>query len=248
MREMLSRVDSAILGLRFDEGDSFGLMLLCYNSRFTEHATAILQLQIHPDADLVARSALEGMWQLKWTSQDAAVRAHRWRTFAPVRDWRVLRQKREAGEAIDPRLEQVVADGMAAHGMLHTKPKARRKAASGGALPDDPYETRWHGMTAKQLSDAVGAAQEYSEIYNFFSERHHWDLGDIIRRLGVDGQKMTWTSRSASGTLIACATVFSCYVEATQLLDAHFALGMQADLAGYLARFKAASDIELAKA
>lgn len=248
MREMLSRVDSAIRGIKFDVDDSFGLMLLCYNSRFTEHATAVLQLQLHPDAELVARSALEGIWQLKWTSQDTAVRAHRWRSFAPIRDWRVLQRQRAAGEAIAPRLERAVADGMAVHGALHTRAKAKRIASSGGAVPGDPYETRWHGMTAKQLADAVGAEEEYAVIYSDFSERHHWDLGDIIQRLAVDGQKMTWTSQSPSATLIAFATVFSCYVEAATLLDSHFSLALHADLEGYLTRFTAATDIELSQA
>ena len=79
MQEMVTFMDQRAHGLKFWSEDSYDLTLLCYQSRFTEHASSVLRLEMHPDSSLVARCALDGLWQLKWASHDPSTRALRWR-------------------------------------------------------------------------------------------------------------------------------------------------------------------------
>jgi hypothetical protein len=209
-------------------------LLLCYNSRLTEHANAVLRVDLHPDSALVARSSLEGLWQLTWASQDPGSRAIRWRSFAFVRDWRLLREKHEAGLVVAGELKKFIQEGLAAHGEVHLTTTALSRRAAGRPLPDDPYNQSWHGMaTVRQLAEAIGHLAVYLQPYSRFSDRHHWDFGNVVETLRVDGKKMKWRSLSPARTVVAAVTTFSCYADGTQFLNDYFSLGLAEAIRGY---------------
>lgn len=103
-------------------------------------------------------------------------------------------------------------------------------------------------MSIKDLADAVGATEEHDSIYDDFSERHHWGLGDIVQKLSVEGKRMKWRSQSRANAVIALATVFSCFLECTQQLDAHFNLNLADTVRQAYVDFQLATGISVPKA
>ena len=129
-------------------------MVLVFFSKQSEHLESLLALtESHPSRDtaLVARSMLEGLAQLLWAHQQPEERAKRWKAYAFVADWRLLRQKDEAGERTDPHTRNFIQEGLQRYGDLFLTKKAKRAKQAGQPLPFDPYHDAWTGKTGAAL-------------------------------------------------------------------------------------------------
>ena len=65
--------------INVETGGEFALLLVAFVWKQEDHAEAILSLGRHRDTQLVARSMIEGLCQLKWAAKDPDERANRWR-------------------------------------------------------------------------------------------------------------------------------------------------------------------------
>lgn len=238
LKDLLQYAESQ-LGERMVSGDeAFALMSICYHVRLGEHAHAVLRLGVHPDSALVARSVLEGWWQLAWAANDPVSRAERCRAFAFVADWRLLRAKRDRGEPVDPAEEEQIQEGIATVGQVHLSAKALRAIAAGNAVPDDSYNQTWHAKQIRELADETGHQDDYLGLYSDLSDRHHWDMGDLVQSLHREGDRLFWKGTSHSSGVMSVATAFMCFCNATKLLSRHFALGLDEELGRRLEAFQ----------
>lgn len=77
---------------------------------------SVLQLDQSLDSILIARSMLEGLSQLLWAAQAPEERPLRWRTFSFVLDWRLMRKRMAAGEAVTEDQRATIENGLKEHG------------------------------------------------------------------------------------------------------------------------------------
>lgn len=215
-------------GVRFAPDDHFAFMALFFHAKQLEHTAAVLALDEaagHPDATLVARSMLEGMWQLQWADQDREPRAHRWRAFSTVYDWRTLTARTAAGEAVAPDREARVLARLAPVREFFLTDAARKAARLGRPEPADPYTATWSGRTVRQLAEATGNLLLYATVYAQFSERHHWDPAGVAAGVQQDAHRLAYDASSPPLRATALSVAFQCLHETTRILDAALALG-----------------------
>jgi hypothetical protein len=227
LAELCELTERGVQGVRFSDEDHLAFMGLVFHAKQLEHARAVLALADHPDAALVARSMLEGLWQLKWAALMPGERALRWRMFALVYDWRVLKEKLAAGSSevtperqrkIERRLEKV-------HKHFLTR-KARERLEKGLPLPADPYQPTWSGLSVRELAAAADGLDLYAGPYEDFSDRHHWSpgIGFGIRnqdaRFHYDGKAIT-----TEATVLSVA--YQCLMETSFTLAEHLETGLE---------------------
>ncbi len=90
---ILALADSASRGVSVREDDDFGFMAMQFLYKQVQHAEALLMLEPRRDAGLIARTMIDGLYQLLWTTHDAETRARRWRSFSIIHDWRLIQGK-----------------------------------------------------------------------------------------------------------------------------------------------------------
>jgi hypothetical protein len=100
-----------------------------------QHAQSVLDLVPRRDASLIARTMIEGLYQLLWTSQSAEERAKRWRSFAIMHDWRLIQGRLREGLPVPEAEVRRNAAGIKQFGNLHRK----------NPNSPDPYHRNWRG-------------------------------------------------------------------------------------------------------
>ena len=214
------------LDLPLPEDDHFAFMASCFLAKQLEHATAVLRLGEHPDGWLVARCMLEGMWQLKWAALERDTRPERWRRFAHVHDWRLLRERDEQGVFTDEPTRERIHASIKEHGEQFLSKRSRDEIAE-GKVPAEPYEKTWYGVQIRQIAEKVGDLDLYLTAYNDFSERQHWDVAGVARGIRVEGTSITYNASSPSALVIATAIAFQCLAMSALLIDSTFDRGFR---------------------
>lgn len=238
LAELCALSRESACNIRFADEDHFAFMALVFHAKQVEHAEAVLLLGDHPDASLIARSMMEGMWQLKWAAQDAKERALRWRMFSVIYDWRVLQQKIAAGspELTVARQRKIEGRLPDAHEQFLTR-RARDRRDKGLPLPADPYQATWSGMAARDLAEATGDLELYAGPYEDFSDRHHWSpagIGFSIRQRGV---RLYYEGKAATSVATALSVAFQCLMEVSLALTEHLATGFEDRLMALTERY-----------
>lgn len=172
--------------IRYRDDIHFDLMVLVFFSKQSEHLESLLTLtESAPSRDtaLVARSMLEGLAQLHWAHQQPEERAERWKAYAFVADWRLLRRKDEAGEPTDPHRRSFIQEGLQRYGDLFLTKKAKRVKQAGQPLPFDPYHDTWTGKTGAVLIREAMGQRLYDFPYGRFVDWHHWNHHGILSPL-----------------------------------------------------------------
>lgn len=206
---------------------AFASMVVAFCWKQEDHADAIMTLGKHRDVQLIARSMIEGLCQLKWAAQDPGSRAERWRQFAWVHDWRLLRRDHKVGKPVPSDTEERILDGLAEHGHLFLKAKARKNQDKAGR---DPYVQHWSGRSVAQLCEEVKGERLYEWPYATFSDWHHWSPGGVVPVFKEEGRKVTFPRPSAHDVLPSFAVAFQCLYETIELANSTFALGADNDL------------------
>lgn len=223
----------------FDHEDHLAFMTLSFAVKQNEHARSVLLLDQSVDAILITRSMFEGMSQLLWAVQEPDVRPLRWRSFGFVLDWRRIRKRLVAGEAVPEDQRTAIDEGLREHGKDFLSEKALKAQANGRPLPDDPYTKNWYGETEKEIFSAVGADRIYDEVYGLFSEWHHWRLGAFGHLLKLDEEQETFvfSTRHPSFTAMALAGAFQCLWQTMSLLENGVVHRIRAALDGLYASY-----------
>lgn len=205
---------------------SYASLIVFFAWKQEDHADTILKLGIHRDVQLVARSMIEGLCQLKWAAIDPETRAERWRLFALVHDWRRIQRDTRAGRQVPPHIQQQVEEGLAKHGHLFERKDAARRKQNG----KDPYFLHWSGESAYKICEAVNGQKLYDWAYSDFSDWHHWSPGGVFKAIKTEGRKVSFPQPTARDVLGAHAVAFQCLFETVEQANRHFKLGFDADL------------------
>lgn len=220
LKALRSLSSESVQGVRFEDDDHFAFMGLFFHAKQLEHSSGVLILGEHPDSSLIARSMMEGMWQLKWAAADPQLRAERWRAFSIIYDWRVLRDKLAAGspEVTKERLKRLEDRLPEVHEQFLTN-RARRARDAGRPLPADPYQPTWSGLSVRQLAEAANGLGMYAGPYDDFSDRHHWSPAGIGYGIRRHGAKLSYLGRASTMEATALSIAFQCLLECSVLLS-----------------------------
>ena len=216
LKQLCTVADRVTYRVKFAQTDHFLFMGLIFLGKQIEHAQAIELLGNHPDSELVARSMLEGMWQLKWASLDPEARPLRWRTYSIVLDWRELCDRDAAGIPVDDTTRVEIAQGISEHGGKFMTPRAIAARTDGAMLPADPYVGNWSGKQMRQIAEEIGDHALYKTPYSDFSERHHWDPAGLARGIQVKDGTIGYNAISPVSRAGALAVAFQSLYESAR--------------------------------
>ena len=222
LAELLALTEETLTDrIQFDQNNHLLFLALLFTAKQAEHARSVLTLGESPDATLITRSMLEGLSQLLWAAQEPDDRPLRWRAFAYVRDWRVMKARDAAGEIVPTDRREHIQEGLRQFGNLFLSRQAQKAKTTGRPLPDDPYVKNWYPATEKEIFSAVGGEVAYKELYGAASEWHHWRVGGLGPMLKVDEQRQTftWTINNPGITAEALATAFMCLWQTLSTLE-----------------------------
>jgi hypothetical protein len=226
LRELIQLSHDCVRNVGFTDDDHFAFMGLFFHAKQIEHAEGVLQLGSHPDSSLVARSMLEGMWQLKWAAQAAEERALRWRMFAIIYDWRVMREKLAVGAAdmTEARRRKIEGRLPEAHETFLSN-RAKKNRDKGMPLPSDPYQATWSGLTVRELAAATEGLDLYAGPYEDFSDRHHWSPAGIGFGIRQDGARLYYEGKAPTTEAKALSIAFQCLWESSMVMTEYLKTG-----------------------
>ena len=222
VRKVLALADKSARGIPLKEEDDFGFMTAQFLCKQMQHAQSMLGLVPRRDAGLVARTMIEGLYQLLWASQEAQGRAKRWRSFAVIEDWRLIQGRSREGISV-PKLEILRnAAALEEVGGLH-RIKKTKKAKPNSA---DPYHRNWRGgVKLSDMANSLGL-ELYDLPYDEFSDWEHWGvrgIGDSISR--EDGRiTINPNSDRVAGQSLLAALL--CLLQTLEVANVHFSLNI----------------------
>ena len=222
LAELLALTEQALTDrIQFDQNNHLLFLTLNFTAKQVEHARSVLALGESPDATLITRSMLEGLNQLLWAAQEPDDRPLRWRAFAYVRDWRMMKAQGAAGEIVPADRKKQIQEGLQQFENLFLSRQAKKAKSKGRPLPDDPYVKNWYTEKEKEIFSAVGGEIAYKELYGPASEWHHWRVGGLGQMLTFDEQTQTftWTINNREITAGALATAFMCLFQTLSTLE-----------------------------
>jgi len=207
--------------VRYSEDDHLAFMILAYLSKLIEQARSVrilVRKGAARDAELVARSMMEGMATLLWAAQEPATRPFQWRGFAYVVDFRLMEKRRASGETIDPEYEKRIRAFLTANSATFEDP-------SRTGQPDPYYRTWRQRVSIREIFDSVDGEVLYRDLYGPSSDWTHSgteSMGQAIQRAGTT---VRWMHNDAATAATALAIAFQSLGEATKLAIAHFDAG-----------------------
>lgn len=212
--------------LKLSTKGTFAELVIFFTWKQEDHADAILTLGKHRDAQLIARSMVEGLCQLKWAANDPANRPERWRLFTWIHDWRLMQRNARFGRVVRTGKRLEIEQGIKDHGHLFEKGRPGRRRKPGR----DPYVQHWSGKSVNHLCTEVNGQTLYDWAYTEFSDWHHWSPGGVLKALKTTDRTISFAPPTAHQVLGAFAVAFQCLFETMELANDTFKLGLEADL------------------
>jgi Family of unknown function (DUF5677) len=182
-----------------------------------QHAESLLLLVPRRDACLIARTMIDGYYQLSWASRAPKERGELWRSFAIIHDWRLIQGRIKEGLPVaqaDIRRNQA---GLKEFGDLHRikNPKPNSQ---------DPYNRYWRGkISLAEMANAVGR-ELYDGPYEELSDWEHWGVSGIGDSISRQNNHLSVDHRSERITGLALLAAFQCLFQALEAVDAHLSL------------------------
>ena len=226
VNDLLILTDEVVSKIQCSEDDPFGFMAMCFLSKQRDHMISILALGENQDVVLISKSMIEGLCQLLWAVQDSDNRALRWRTFAWIHDWRVMRRKIAAGEPVDAERRANIEKALQEFGDQFLKRPARAARDRGAPLPDNPYHDNWTGHRIKQIFNWTGGDKLYQKLYKPFSDWQHWSPGGIGAAIKYQKNRVVYSSAFVTDLATVLATGFQCLLQTLEVVDKHLKPGM----------------------
>lgn len=223
--------------IKYDQDDNFAFMILCFFSKQVTHIKSILALKYSRDVALITRSMIEGLCQLLWAADSPDDRAFRWRTFACVHDWRVMRRQNEAGKPLDMKVCMKIEKLLSEYGDQFLIRSARAAISKGKLLQDDPYYSNWTGSSIREICKCVGLDDLYLEIYKPFSDWHHWSPGGLGAAMKHYENRVIYLPMSHSDLATSLAVGFQCLIKTLEIINNHLKLNMTSMIADLKERY-----------
>ena len=192
-----------------EDWDNLCFMAACFVSRQVDHLRGVLALVdkgLDSEALVLARNMLEGMIQLLWAAQDPDERPLRWRTFALIEDWRLVRSQDPASIEFDETEWRALDTRVRSHGEPFLTRRSRSAIESGEPPPPDPYHRNWYGgRTIRDLFDSTSGA-ELLPLYRSASETVHWTPRGLGSSLVRNGDRIHYSAADPNKAATALAS------------------------------------------
>ena len=219
VKKVLALADMASRNVRIREDDDLGFMTVQFLYKQMQHAESVLALVPRRDAGLIARTMIDGLYQLLWTVQSPAERARLWRSYSVIHDWRLIQGRLREGVPVDPTDIQATENGLMAFGSLHQLKKPKLNSS-------DPYHRTWHGgVRLADMADAVGR-ELYDGPYAELSDWEHWGvsgIGESIVQENGHGNVNSASDRVAGLSLLAA---FQCLLQTLEVVAIHLSINI----------------------
>lgn len=172
VKKVLVLADQASRSIPIREDDDFGFMTIQFLYKQIQHTESLLSLVPRRDAGLIARTMIDGLYQLLWAFHAPEDRAKRWRSFSIIHDWRLIQGRLKQGIGVYQADIQKNEVSMKAFGGLHRLKKPKPNSS-------DPYHKNWHGgVSLADMADVVGR-ELYDGPYAELSDWEHWGVSGI---------------------------------------------------------------------
>ncbi len=210
------------LDISVRDDDDFGFMTIQFLYKQVQHGDSILLLVPRRDAGLIARTMIEGLYQLLWALHAPAERARLWRSFSIIHDWRLLQTRLKEGIPVDEADLIMNEAGLKEFGDLH-----RLKNPN---LPD-PYHKKWRGaVSLSNMADVVGR-DLYDGAYGDgpyvqLSDWEHWGVSGIGDSISRENDHFLVKVNSDRVTGLSLLAAFQCLLQTLEVADAHLSLHM----------------------
>ncbi|HUD13269.1 MAG TPA: DUF5677 domain-containing protein [Terracidiphilus sp.] len=215
----LALADESSRNISIREDDDFGFMTIQFLYKQMQHAESVLLLIPRRDAGLIARSMIEGRYQLLWAFDAPEARARRWRSFSVIHDWRLIQARLKSGIPVDEADVRRTEAGLKEFGDLHRVSKPM-------AGSSDFYDKNWRGgVSFSKMADVVGR-ELYDGPYEELSDWAHWGVGGIGDSISKEDDRATVSSYSDRSAGVALLAAFQCLVEALDVANVWLSLNI----------------------
>jgi hypothetical protein len=219
LQNVLDIANSSARDIPVREDDDFGFMTMQFLYKQMQHSESVLHLVPSRDAGLIARTMIEGRYQLLWTSQSPEERAKRWRSFSIIHDWRLIQGRLAEGIAVDSADIRSNRERLGEIGNLHLISKPKRNSM-------DPYHKNWRGgVTLSDMADATDR-ELYDGPYSELSDWEHWGVSGIGESISRRDGHLTVNPTSERVAGLSLLAAFQSLLETLEHADAHFALNL----------------------
>jgi hypothetical protein len=211
--------DDASRSVTIEENDDFGFMAIQFLYKQMHHAESLLALIPRRDAGLIARTMIDGLYQLLWAFQAHEERAKLWRSFSIIHDWRLIQGRLRIGIPVDEANTYRNEAALKIFGNLHRLKKPKPNSP-------DPYYRRWHGgVTLSDMADAVGR-ELYDEPYAELSDWEHWGVSGIGESIVRENDHIVVDSSSDRVTGLSLLAAFQCLLQTLEVANIHLSLNI----------------------
>jgi hypothetical protein len=217
VKKVLALADKASRSISIEESDDFGFMTVQFLYKQMQHGESVLSLVPRRDAGLIARTMIDGLYQLLWAFRAPEERAKLWRTFSIIHDWRRIQGQRKLGIPVDEEHIRRTEALLKVLGNLHRLKKSKLNRS-------DPYNKTWQGgVKLSDMADAI-SRELYDGPYAELSDWEHWGvsgIGGSIERENDSAIVNTDSDRIAGVSLLAA---FQSLLQTLEVADVHLSL------------------------
>jgi len=215
-------------GNEYEETDHFALMAFCFLERQKYHMTSVLKLiesGTYQDAGIIARTMLEGMCILKWAEKDKNFRPLKWRAFAFIEDFRLIKTREREGTPTDAESKAATQQGVGEYGPLFYTAKSEKQIKKGNPKIEDPYSKYWLGeqVTISRIFAEV-APRNYYEAYDNSSKWVHWTVRSLAYAINISETETYFDLTSFSTAADALNVAFAALWDTLKIFISHFGL------------------------
>jgi hypothetical protein len=217
VKKALALAGEASQSISIEENDDFGFMTVQFLYKQMQHGESVLFLVPRRDAGLIARTMIDGLYQLLWASQAPEERAKLWRSFSIIHDWRRIQGQLKLGIPVDGDHIRRTEALLKVLGDPHRlkKPKLNRP---------DPYNKTWHeGVKLSDMADAV-SRELYDGPYAELSDWEHWGVSGIGESIERENDRVIVNTDSDRIAGVALLAAFQCLLQTLEVADAHLSL------------------------
>jgi hypothetical protein len=219
VKKVLALADQASRSIQIREDDDFGFMTIQYLYKQIQHAESLVSLVPRRDAGLIARTMIDGLYQLLWAFHAPEERAKRWRSFAIIHDWRIIQGRLKEGIAVDETDIRKNEAGIKVFGELHRLKKPKLNSS-------DPYHKTWHGgVSLADMANVVGR-ELYDGPYADLSDWEHWGVSGIGEGISRKDNHVVVNTDSERVAGLSLLAAFQCLLQTLEVADAHLFLNI----------------------
>jgi Family of unknown function (DUF5677) len=215
----LSEIVRGVPVIEIKEDDHLGFVAWVFLCKQLNHMEAIKRLYPHPDIQLISRTMLEGLVQLLWCFKYPE-KAHQWRAFSWVINYRRLQEKKRNGENVSAEKEAEIIENFKEVGPNFLKKNNNT---------DDPYHDDWKcGKTVKDIFLEVEEELIHKTLYKAWSDWEHWGTessGEMIYQ-SKDSISSFGDPSCKDELDPLLITAFMCLYQTLDLFNGKFQLGL----------------------